>query len=417
MTYKTIINQLNKHLFQLMVLDETHALIFGAIGTGKTTLIKNSLENVPQDYAVVVFDIAGSYEGYTDYHAPYPLNPLDFLSDMEFLDVLDEVLTMRFPKLSYATTTPAMAYMFMNAYNALTQQTGEGQEQQETQPQQQAKPSVSITDIIKYLSDAVRSGAIAREDEVNSARGLIRRLSYFNHWVFRQTHPLINRILKGELRGRSIGIDLRWLSPVQRWFYVLSFLAVANAVDVRNVIFVIDEAHLYFRLGESTLTFSVRVGRNYRRYFALITQSIYDVPDEFISMNKLFIQFPTMFHKPENVLFREAGFKAYYGRNKFYDVAENLTLMYPPHWSQPHTALVFLHITNKQLLEMTAEKRPYYELMLTVDPATPPKPLATTLRQCAESHGVDPEEIREYGFTARRSPERIAGVWECIGTP
>ncbi|WP_252901474.1 type IV secretion system DNA-binding domain-containing protein [Vulcanisaeta sp. JCM 14467] len=62
LTFKAVINEPAKHLFRLMVLDETHALIFGAIGTGKTTLIKNALVDVPQDYTVVVFDIAGSYE-------------------------------------------------------------------------------------------------------------------------------------------------------------------------------------------------------------------------------------------------------------------------------------------------------------------------------------------------------------------
>ncbi len=114
--------------------------------------------------------------------------------------------------------------------------------------------------VIKHLEDSIRSGVLAREDEVNSARGLIRRLQYFNHWVFARTHPLINRLFNGELRGgRSVGIDLRWLSPVQRWFYVLAFLAVTNSLGVGNLILVIDEAHLYLRLGESTLTASVRL--------------------------------------------------------------------------------------------------------------------------------------------------------------
>ncbi|GAB6944212.1 hypothetical protein JCM14467A_09940 [Vulcanisaeta sp. JCM 14467] len=411
LTFKMMINEPAKHLFHFMVLNETDAFIVGPKGVGKTRLVMNALMNVPSDYAVVVFDVAGNYEGFTDYHAPYPFNPFDHLDGIEILDVLSEVLTMRFPRLSYVMT-PAMEYMFMFTYNELTKQGEEGQE-----GQQQAKPPISITDIIKYLSDAIKSGAIAREDEVNSARGLIRRLSYFNHWIFQKTHPLINRLFKGELRGRSIGIDLRWLTPVQRWFYVLSFLATANAVDARNLIFIIDEAHLYFRLGESTLTTSVRIGRNYRRYFALITQSIFDVPEEFISMNKLFIVFPTMFHKPENVLFREVGFKAYFGRNEFYDVNKNMGGLMPPHWAQPHSALMFLHITNKQLLDMTAEKKPYHELLVTVDTAIKPKPLATTLSQCARAYGVDLGVIRESGFTHRSLNALLQGVWECIGTP
>ncbi len=59
---RDMINDPARHLFHFMVLDETHALIFGSIGTGKTTLIKNALMSVPCDYAVVVFDAAGTYE-------------------------------------------------------------------------------------------------------------------------------------------------------------------------------------------------------------------------------------------------------------------------------------------------------------------------------------------------------------------
>ncbi|WP_054850255.1 hypothetical protein [Vulcanisaeta sp. JCM 14467] len=111
---------------------------------------------------------------------------------MEFLDVLDEVLTMRFPRLPYAKT-PAMDYTLMLAYRQLMARGGE--------------PSVGS--VLRFLEEAVEGGTIVREDEASAARGLIRRLSYFNHWIFQKTHPLINRLLKGELRGRSIGIDLR----------------------------------------------------------------------------------------------------------------------------------------------------------------------------------------------------------------
>ncbi|WP_243676424.1 type IV secretion system DNA-binding domain-containing protein [Vulcanisaeta distributa] len=76
---RDLINDPAGHLFHFMVFDETHALIFGSIGTGKTTLIKNALSNVPCGYTIVVFDVAGTYEGFTDYHAPYPLQPAGLL--------------------------------------------------------------------------------------------------------------------------------------------------------------------------------------------------------------------------------------------------------------------------------------------------------------------------------------------------
>ena len=61
-----MINEPAKYLFHLMVLNETDAFIVGPKGVGKTRLVMNALMSVPSDYAVVVFDITGSYEGYTD---------------------------------------------------------------------------------------------------------------------------------------------------------------------------------------------------------------------------------------------------------------------------------------------------------------------------------------------------------------
>ncbi|ADN49547.1 type IV secretion system DNA-binding domain-containing protein [Vulcanisaeta distributa] len=415
---RDMINDPARHLFHFMVLDETHALIFGSIGTGKTTLIKNALMSVPCDYAVVVFDAAGTYEGYTDYYAPYPLNPLDYLSDIEALDVIEEVLTMRFPRLPYVMT-PAMEYMFMRAYGELT---GQADDQLGNQPIPQAVSDrgravgeVSISGLIKHLNDLVSGGALAREDEVNSARGLIRRLTYFNHWLFGRTHPLINRLINGGLRGKSIGIDLSWFSPVQRWFYVLSLLAILNSMQARDLILVIDEAHLYFRLGESTLTTSVRVGRNYGRYFALITQSPFDIPREFISMNKLFIEFPTLYFNPENIIFREPGFKAHYGRDVYYNAEKTWSAIPPAHWENPLTAVMHIHITNRQM--RNEHREPYNLLTVEVDPTIKPKTGTTTLRKCAEAHGVRLDVIRESGFTDAKMKDRLEGVWECVGRP
>ncbi len=324
---------------------------------------------------------------------------------------------MRFPpRLPYVMTPPAMEFMFMKSLNELG---GESSNQLGSdKPATRAVNEVSIGELIKYLEDQVSSGAFVREDEVNSARGgLIRRLTYLNHWVFSKTHPLIGRLINGELVGKSVGIDLSWLSPIQRWFYVLSLLAVLNSMQARNLILVIDEAHLYFRLGESTLTTSVRIGRNYNRYFALITQSPFDIPREFISMNKLFVVFSTMFFGAENIVFREVGFRAYFGRNEFYDQGRSPATIMPPHW-QPLTALMHLHITNKSLLEMTSEKRPYLELRVEVDPEVKPKTSTTTLRRCAEAQGIRLEVIREGGFENYWHRDRArGGVWECIGRP
>ncbi len=300
---------------------------------------------------------------------------------------------------------------------SLNELSGKSIDEQDSKPAQQAVDEVSIGKLIKYLEGQVNSGAFAREDEVNSARGgLIRRLTYLNHWVFSKTHPIINRLINGELVGKSVGIDLSWLSPIQRWFYVLSLLAVLNSMQARNLILVIDEAHLYFRLGESTLTTSVRVGRNYNRYFALITQSPFDIPREFISMNKLFVEFPVLYFSPENVIFREPGFKAHYGRDAYYNAEKTWTAIPPAHWERPLTAIMHLHVTNKQL--RSEHREPYNLITIEVDPEVKPRTSTTTLRRCAEAQGIRLEVIREYGFVEARMLERLGGgVWECIGRP
>ena len=412
---RLIINNLANYLFHLMVMNETHLITFGAIGTGKSTLIKNALMNVPSGYTVVVFDIMGNYEGFTDYHAPYPFNPVSHLGDLDVLDVIEEAISMRFPKLPYAMT-PAMEQVFISTLSKLRSRESmqNGREGQGAQQGEALEDEVSISRVIRQIDEDIESGALSKEDEVNSARGLKRRLLYFDHWVFRSTHPLINRLFRGELRGRSVGINLSWLSPIQRWFYVLSFLAAVNAAGAMNIIFVIDEAHLYFRLGESTLTASVRIGRNYNRYFALISQSINDIPDEFINMNKLFVEFPIMYMRAENIIFGEPNLKAHYGRDAYYDPSNIRELPTPPHW-KPLTARIHLHVTNQLLYRELGEA--YYRVSITVNPEVPRRASPTTLTKCAEAVGIEPGIIKSGGFVHKKYANELWEVWQCIGRP
>jgi len=67
----------------LMVMNKSHAVVFGPIGAGKSSLMRNALQCLPEDYAALVPDVVGGvegYEGYTDYYAPYPINVVGELS-------------------------------------------------------------------------------------------------------------------------------------------------------------------------------------------------------------------------------------------------------------------------------------------------------------------------------------------------
>ncbi|WP_238375055.1 ATP-binding protein [Vulcanisaeta thermophila] len=394
------------HLFQLMILNETHMIVFGAIGTGKSSLMRNALVNIPSDYSVIVFDVVGNYEGYTDYYAPYPFNPLDYLSGLELTDIIREVLSIRFPRLQYIMT-PAMDELLMRAYSWF--------EEPVKGIDSGAYPK-NIEGLIKVLRDAIKVGIINTEDEVNSTRGLLRRLEYFRHWIFNETHPLIAKLLSGGLRGLSVGIDLHFLtSPLQRWFYVLSFIASLDSAGTTNIILIIDEAHLYFRTGESTLTFAIRTGRNRRRYFVLITQSPLDIPNELISSNKLFVEFPIAYSEPREMLFHEKPWLRRFGREAYYQGGAGVVAPPDIPWRESFTALMHAHLTRPELVD--AFGGTFVELPIRVNVNEEPKITAITLKACCKALGVDPSIIYEFGFRADNVNlnEKLREVWQCIG--
>jgi hypothetical protein len=92
-----------------MVMNESHAVLFGPTEAGKTGFIDNTLSNLSNilpSFTVVVLDVTGGYEGYTDYHAPYPLNVVRELNPAILPRVLGEVLRIDGDE---SATTPTMA--------------------------------------------------------------------------------------------------------------------------------------------------------------------------------------------------------------------------------------------------------------------------------------------------------------------
>ncbi|AET34155.1 ATPase AAA [Pyrobaculum ferrireducens] len=100
---------LHTQLFRLVVAVEGNALITGLPGTGKTSLVKWSLREVPSDYAVVVYDTAGDFQqrGLCNYVGRFSVNPLD-LPTPRVVEILEESLAATYGEYPYLLT-PAMA--------------------------------------------------------------------------------------------------------------------------------------------------------------------------------------------------------------------------------------------------------------------------------------------------------------------
>jgi len=389
-------------LFRLAVLLEGHIAVYGPTGAGKTKLIENALRRGVPTHGIVVLDIAGNYEGYTDYYAPYPLNVVGELSPVVLPSVLAEVFEIA-GEVNAITPTMARNLEVLAAWLLGLQPPPQGLDV--------SRYPRTLGGLIKLAEDAVNVGVI-QGNLVESVYALIRRLSMVGHWmVDYETHPIIRRLLSGELRGKSIGIDLSvFEDAVQRWFYVIALLRALGRV--RDVIVVIDEAHLFLRREASTLTQFVKVGRNFGRYAVLVTQSPNDLPDWLPEFVKLSFEFPIPYLSTRDMLIEYPSYKYLLG-DREPGVRPSGEL--PAHWRSPHTAKVRIVSTNEWAFECYGEGLTID--YVKVDVRVQPKPEAITLRKCAEKYGVPVDLIREYGFDVRSRGETLRGVWECIGSP
>ena len=228
--------QLYTMLFWLASAGEGNALVTGLPGSGKTSLVKWSLSNIPPQYAVVVYDTAGEFKE-CDNVGRFSVNPLD-LPPHRVVEILEEALAATYGEYPYLFT-PAMAELLLRA----------------------------IESGHKTLSE-VRANVLklAEPHEVDTAYALRRRLAHLDGPQFKATDvPL--------LPGKSTCIDLSQLDRVGRIVYVLAHLELTRRVN--NVIYVIDEAHrfLAFTSRYSLLVDHLRTGRAARRFFVLISHS------------------------------------------------------------------------------------------------------------------------------------------------
>jgi GTPase SAR1 family protein len=223
-------------LFWLTTAAEGNVLVTGLPGSGKTSLVKWSLRNVPPQYSVVIYDTAGEFRE-CDNVGRYAANPLD-LPPQRVVEILEESLAATYGEYPYLMT-PAMAELLLRA----------------------------IEGGYKSLSE-IRAGVlkIAEPHEVDTAYALRRRLAHLDGPQFKATDVPIQS-------GRSTCIDLSQLDRVGRIAYVLTHLELTR--NARNIIYVIDEAHrfLAFASRYSLLTDHLRTGRAMRRFFVLISHS------------------------------------------------------------------------------------------------------------------------------------------------
>ncbi len=228
--------QLHTTLFWLTTAAEGNVLVTGLPGSGKTSLVKWSLRNIPPQYSIVIYDTAGEFRE-CDNVGRYSVNPLN-LPPHRVVEVLEESLAATYGEYPYLFT-PAMAELLLR----------------------------SIERGFQTLSE-IRAGVlkIAEPHEVDTAYALRRRLTHFDGPQFKATDV-------PTAAGKSTCVDLSQLDRVGRIAFVLTHLELTR--NARNIIYVIDEAHRFLAFAHrySLLTDHLRTGRASRRFFVLISHS------------------------------------------------------------------------------------------------------------------------------------------------
>jgi hypothetical protein len=223
-------------LFWLVSASEGNALITGLPGTGKTSLVKWSLRNIPPGYSIIIYDTAGEFKECNNV-GQYSVNPLD-LPPYRVVEILEESLASTYGEYPYLFT-PAMSELLLRA----------------------------IESGFKTLSD-IRANVlkIAEPHEVDTAYALRRRLTHLDGPQFGKTNVPLQP-------GKSTCVDLSQLDRVGRIAFVLTHLELTRSA--RNIIYVIDEAHRFLAFAHrySLLTDHLRTGRASRRFFVLISHS------------------------------------------------------------------------------------------------------------------------------------------------
>jgi hypothetical protein len=251
----------------------------------------------------------------------------------------------------------------------------------------------SLEGVGRAIAKMIEGGLLSR-DLVEPAEEAYVTLSRLNHWMFNTTHPLIERLLRGELRGRSIGIDLGALEPGQLWLYVIALMRTIEDRGLEDVVLVIDEAFVDNGLpGE--IGDWVEAGADRGRYVVLVAN---DLPNDIIF--RVVVKFPYMFRGFEDVLARRVD----------PDLVE-----LGRYW--PYAAKLHVFTWTEDAEEWLG--RGHVEVPVKFEKPEP-KPSAVTLTKCVEEVAGDRAEdvindLRKSGFEKTKYRDEARQVWECIG--
>lgn len=256
------------NVIDLAIRSDSHVLIVGSSGAGKTTLVKDVLSRfVSDDYSIIVFDPLRLYEDCSDIHAPLPISVLEVKERLT--EIIIEALLLHYRNDRYVLS-PMMEELLERAIQG---------------------GAASIDEVIYKLEKLANNAT--RQDVVLSATALKRRLSRLACWIFNRTHPVLREIRDGKVRGAVIGLDMSFLSDIQRTVYTLSIIEYTLA-SRQGLIYVVDEAHLFLKRDSQLFTEYLRLGRNLRKYFLLLTHSRRDLPESLLDIVRVIVEFPTL---------------------------------------------------------------------------------------------------------------------------
>jgi len=256
------------NLLNLAVSVDSHVLVFGSSGAGKTTLIRNMLSSFMSDeYSVIVFDPMRLYEEHCDIHAPLPIGLLEVKDRL--VDIVIEALISHYRSERYVIS-PMMEEMLTKIVHS---------------------GAKTIDEVLQRLEKIANTST--RQDIVLSATALKRRVSYLSCWIFEKTHRLLRELREGKYRGLVVGLDTSFLNDMQRVVYTLSVIEYTYTSS-QGIIYVVDEAHLLLGRSQRALTEYLRLGRNFRKLFILITHSKRDIPETLLDVIRIIVEFPTI---------------------------------------------------------------------------------------------------------------------------
>ncbi|GEM_PF-6467573 len=323
------------NLFRIIPEVESHVLITGATGTGKTLLIKFALlygykySTIPEDTRVIIFDTVsgqGSFKNFVNHYLVPSLNIFDYVPH----EHVEPLLGYVFENFMNSPFTAIQREVFNIAIDSVDK-----------------RNFINIT----YALKSLREKLTGKFDYENACLAVVRRLDTagLSHGFFNFTDPLIDTVIRNVLDSQVVGIDLRHttlkhVSDIARYVWITFFLKAMLFNDeyltsgrFRKTVIIIDEAHNFFRssirvsegLSENPLASFIREGRNYNVFFILITQSLRDISEDVQEAVRFKIRFLSDAEKSARELMNYGRYlQTHHSVDKTYHLIQSIEDMY-----------------------------------------------------------------------------------------